>query len=213
MPEIRTDVCSACHPFYTGEQRIVDTAGQVERFMKRLERRQSESARRELEMQVRKEADEAARKARARGGDADAAAAEVYAKYAYAARRPNACLDRIERAESSLCPFLLFSRATLDHFASIAGSSPMHYQPKRWLDRTCVWFDVQRQDRRTAASHAPRRNRTQESAGCSSRSIDNRYGLERVASHNGIAREDAVVVCDAEDILRRLDAGYRGGRD
>lgn len=38
--EIRTDVCRNCHPFYTGEQRIVDTAGQVERFMKRLEHRQ-----------------------------------------------------------------------------------------------------------------------------------------------------------------------------
>jgi len=36
---IRTDVCSACHPFYTGEQRIVDTAGQVERFMRRLEKK------------------------------------------------------------------------------------------------------------------------------------------------------------------------------
>jgi len=36
MPEIRTDICSNCHPFYTGEQRIVDTAGQVERFMNRL---------------------------------------------------------------------------------------------------------------------------------------------------------------------------------
>ncbi len=35
---IRTDVCSACHPFFTGEQRIVDTAGQVDRFMKRLGR-------------------------------------------------------------------------------------------------------------------------------------------------------------------------------
>lgn len=80
-PEIRTDVCSACHPFYTGEQRIVDTAGQVERFMKRLERRQSDAARKELEMRVRKEADEAARKARARGGDAEAAAAEVIARY------------------------------------------------------------------------------------------------------------------------------------
>ncbi len=39
MPEIRTDVCNTCHPFYTGEQRIVDTAGQVDRFIKRLERR------------------------------------------------------------------------------------------------------------------------------------------------------------------------------
>lgn len=35
---IRTDVCSACHPFFTGEQRIVDTAGQVDRYQKRLER-------------------------------------------------------------------------------------------------------------------------------------------------------------------------------
>jgi large subunit ribosomal protein L31 len=36
---IRTDVCSACHPFFTGEQRIVDTAGQVERFIRRLEKK------------------------------------------------------------------------------------------------------------------------------------------------------------------------------
>lgn len=34
--EIHTDVCNKCHPFFTGEQRIVDTAGQVERFMKRI---------------------------------------------------------------------------------------------------------------------------------------------------------------------------------
>jgi large subunit ribosomal protein L31 len=37
---IRTDVCSNCHPFFTGEQRIVDTEGQVDRFIKRLEKRQ-----------------------------------------------------------------------------------------------------------------------------------------------------------------------------
>jgi len=37
---IRTDVCSNCHPFYTGEQRIVDTEGQVDRFYKRLQVRQ-----------------------------------------------------------------------------------------------------------------------------------------------------------------------------
>jgi large subunit ribosomal protein L31 len=39
LPELRTDICSACHPFYTGEQRIVDTEGQVDRFMKRLQMR------------------------------------------------------------------------------------------------------------------------------------------------------------------------------
>jgi len=33
---LRLDVCSKCHPFYTGEPRILDTAGQVDRFMKRL---------------------------------------------------------------------------------------------------------------------------------------------------------------------------------
>ena len=81
VEEIRTDVCSTCHPFYTGEQRIVDTAGQVERFMKRLERRQSAAARRDFEQQVQDEADAAARKARARGDDPDAAAAEIMAKY------------------------------------------------------------------------------------------------------------------------------------
>lgn len=37
---IQTDVCSNCHPFYTGEQRIVDTEGQVDRFYKKLEARQ-----------------------------------------------------------------------------------------------------------------------------------------------------------------------------
>ena len=37
---IRTEMCSACHPFYTGEQRIVDTEGQVDRFYKRLKARQ-----------------------------------------------------------------------------------------------------------------------------------------------------------------------------
>jgi len=36
-PVLKTDVCSRCHPFYTGEQRIVDSAGQVERFMQRVE--------------------------------------------------------------------------------------------------------------------------------------------------------------------------------
>jgi large subunit ribosomal protein L31 len=39
VASIRTDICSNCHPFYTGEQRIVDTEGQVDRFMKRLQRR------------------------------------------------------------------------------------------------------------------------------------------------------------------------------
>ncbi len=34
-PDIHVEVCSACHPYFTGEQRIVDTAGRVERFKRR----------------------------------------------------------------------------------------------------------------------------------------------------------------------------------
>lgn len=44
-PQLRTDLCGVCHPFYTGEQRIVDSAGQVERFMKRMESASSSTAR------------------------------------------------------------------------------------------------------------------------------------------------------------------------
>jgi large subunit ribosomal protein L31 len=40
VESITTDVCSQCHPFYTGEQRIVDTEGQVDRFYKKLQARQ-----------------------------------------------------------------------------------------------------------------------------------------------------------------------------
>jgi large subunit ribosomal protein L31 len=41
---IRTDVCSNCHPFFTGEQRIVDTEGQVDRFYKKLQAREQYTA-------------------------------------------------------------------------------------------------------------------------------------------------------------------------
>ena len=35
MPEIKMEICSQCHPFYTGNEKIMDTAGRVERFKKR----------------------------------------------------------------------------------------------------------------------------------------------------------------------------------
>ena len=34
-PEIRVEICSNCHPFYTGKQKIVDTEGRVEKFLQR----------------------------------------------------------------------------------------------------------------------------------------------------------------------------------
>lgn len=53
VPTITTDVCYNCHPFYTGEQRIVDTEGQVDRFMKRLERREDIAAEQEARRKAR----------------------------------------------------------------------------------------------------------------------------------------------------------------
>jgi len=37
-PSVHLDICSRCHPYFTGEQRIVDTAGRVERFRRRQEK-------------------------------------------------------------------------------------------------------------------------------------------------------------------------------
>lgn len=61
VPEIQTEICSNCHPFFTGEQRIVDTAGQVERFMRRL---QAGVSHREQEEQRKKQEEKEAREAR-----------------------------------------------------------------------------------------------------------------------------------------------------
>ncbi len=44
LPEKKVDICSNCHPFYTGQQRIVDTEGQVDRFYKRLQQRDQRRA-------------------------------------------------------------------------------------------------------------------------------------------------------------------------
>jgi large subunit ribosomal protein L31 len=35
--EIRVEICSACHPFFTGKQKLIDSAGRVEKFMRKYE--------------------------------------------------------------------------------------------------------------------------------------------------------------------------------
>ena len=39
-PELRVELCSECHPFYTGKQKLVDTGGRVERFQRRVAKTQ-----------------------------------------------------------------------------------------------------------------------------------------------------------------------------
>lgn len=38
MEELRVEICSKCHPFYTGQQKLIDTAGRLDRFKKRAEK-------------------------------------------------------------------------------------------------------------------------------------------------------------------------------
>jgi large subunit ribosomal protein L31 len=40
IPEIHTDICAACHPFFTGKQKLIDTAGRVERFRQKYGKKQ-----------------------------------------------------------------------------------------------------------------------------------------------------------------------------
>jgi large subunit ribosomal protein L31 len=39
--DIRVEICSNCHPFFTGKQKLIDTAGRIERFRKKYEKFQS----------------------------------------------------------------------------------------------------------------------------------------------------------------------------
>ena len=41
-PELRVDICSKCHPFFTGKQKLVDIAGRVEKFRRRYDKKASE---------------------------------------------------------------------------------------------------------------------------------------------------------------------------
>ena len=54
---IRLDVCSNCHPFFTGEQRIVDTAGRVERFRRRYAKAEQAGAAKEPAAKTQKSAE------------------------------------------------------------------------------------------------------------------------------------------------------------
>jgi large subunit ribosomal protein L31 len=69
--ELRVEICSNCHPFYTGKQKLVDTGGRVERFQRRYAKQQADQA---VANQAR-EADRAAA-AKAREREAARAAAE-----------------------------------------------------------------------------------------------------------------------------------------
>lgn len=97
-PELHIELCSACHPFYTGKQKFVDTGGRVQRFADKfgnaaqatLDR---EAAAREARMKAAEEAEQAARAAR-EAKDAEKAARA--AKHEVAAAADSAKAEVVE---------------------------------------------------------------------------------------------------------------------
>ncbi len=62
MKEIAVEICSACHPLFTGQQKLVDTAGRVDKFNQRAaaaEKKQQEAASRKAAKEAKKAATEA----------------------------------------------------------------------------------------------------------------------------------------------------------
>jgi large subunit ribosomal protein L31 len=49
IPEIRLEICAACHPFFTGRQKLVDTAGRVEKFKQKYRKAEEQKAKRTAE--------------------------------------------------------------------------------------------------------------------------------------------------------------------
>ena len=78
MSEIKVELCSACHPFFTGKQKIIDTAGRVEKFKKKMEQKQEgliskkvkrEEKKRNTEIEIKFDEEEVASPATRRRGE------------------------------------------------------------------------------------------------------------------------------------------------
>lgn len=61
VPEISVEICSACHPFFTGETKYVDTLGRVEKFQKKQQAAAVQLAKKKKKADVRKQKEEGPR--------------------------------------------------------------------------------------------------------------------------------------------------------
>jgi large subunit ribosomal protein L31 len=77
--DLRVEICSNCHPFYTGKQKLVDTGGRVERFQRRYAKQQADQA---VAAKAREADRAAAARVREREAARAAAAAERHAEEA-----------------------------------------------------------------------------------------------------------------------------------
>ncbi len=96
-PSLRTDLCNVCHPFYTGEQRIVDTAGQVERFMRRVEAAAGSSrpSKRQSRLTARAERNAASQRGSETEDEAAAAPADEAVEVVASAKRRDRLIVRL----------------------------------------------------------------------------------------------------------------------
>ena len=94
--EIRVELCSQCHPFYTGEQRIVDTEGRVERLMRRFNLGSAEEAARLAEETAARSAAAEAEAEAAAEAEREAARAATQASMLAGEAPPNANVEEEE---------------------------------------------------------------------------------------------------------------------
>jgi len=53
--EVKTEICSACHPFYTGKQKLMDTSGRVDKFMAKVKKAQDAAEKKVQKVEEKKE--------------------------------------------------------------------------------------------------------------------------------------------------------------
>ena len=98
-PELKIDICNACHPFYTGTQKLIDTGGRVQRFADRFGAAKDVVAEREAAKKAERAAQIAERKAAAKAERAAAYAAKAAEEAARA--EAQADVDAMEDAAAA----------------------------------------------------------------------------------------------------------------
>jgi len=125
-PVLRTDLCNVCHPFYTGEQRIVDTAGQVERFMKRVDRAtttEGRQSKRQQRITARASALEQERQRQEEAATAAAAEARAARAASKSEEEVQAQATEPEQAETAAAPEA--ASATAEEPTAVADEAPV----------------------------------------------------------------------------------------
>ena len=105
-PELRVDICSACHPFFTGTQKLIDTGGRVQRFTDKFGAARENLAAREAAKKAARKADAEAAEAK-RIAEREAKAAEKAkraAEFAKKAEAKAAAEEVVEEAPAEEAP-------------------------------------------------------------------------------------------------------------